>query len=94
MKGIKTGGRQKGSKNKLTNERKAIVERATRSGILPKEYMLKVMRNPKVDAKRRDAMAVSAAPYCHAKYQTVELTGQGGNAVQVEGEIKISVEFV
>ncbi|MGD0532935.1 MAG: hypothetical protein ABSA62_11890 [Methyloceanibacter sp.] len=56
--------------------------------------MLKVMRNPKVDAKRRDAMAVSAAPYRHAKYQTVELTGQGGKPIQTEGEMKISVEFV
>ncbi|MGO8840777.1 MAG: hypothetical protein ACLQF1_06500 [Methyloceanibacter sp.] len=38
--------------------------------------------------------AQGAAPYCHARYQTVELTGQGGSAVAVEGEFKISVEFV
>lgn len=33
----------------------------------PLDYMLDVMRDPEVDAGRRDRMAVAAAPYLHAK---------------------------
>ena len=33
----------------------------------PLEYMQMVMCNPKVDKRRRDYMAVAAAPYLHAK---------------------------
>ena len=62
--GRKTGGRQKGSRNRATEEARAA---AHATGILPLDYMLMVMRNPKADNKRREAMAVAAAPYLHSK---------------------------
>jgi hypothetical protein len=67
--GRKTGGRQKGARNRATEEARAA---AKATGILPLDYMLMVMRDPKADHKRRDAMAAAAAPYLHAKLCSVE----------------------
>ena len=69
--GRKTGGRQKGARNRATAEARAAAEE---SGIMPLDYMLSVMRDANTDAKRRDAMAMAAAPYLHAKLSPVETT--------------------
>lgn len=58
--GRKTGGRQKGARNRATAEARAAAEA---TGTLPLDYMLAVMRDSAADAKRRDAMAIAAAPY-------------------------------
>ena len=62
--GWRGGGRKKGIPNK-TN--KAVREKAAATGILPLEYMLKIMRNEKAPVERRDEMAKAAAPYLHSK---------------------------
>ena len=67
--GRKTGGRQKGARNRATAEARAA---ADATGILPLDYMLSVMRDANADAKRRDAMAMAAAPYLHPKVSPVE----------------------
>jgi hypothetical protein len=67
--GRKTGGRNKGTRNRATEEARAA---AKATGALPLDYMLGVMRDPKADHKRRDAMAVAAAPYLHPKLSPVE----------------------
>jgi hypothetical protein len=67
--GRKTGGRQKGARNRATAEARAAAE-ATE--ILPLDYMLSVMRYANAGPKRRDAMAMAAAPYLHPKLSTVE----------------------
>jgi hypothetical protein len=67
--GRKTGGRQKGTRNRATAEARAAAEA---SGTLPLDYMLAVMHDPAADPKRRDAMAMAAAPYLHPKLSTVE----------------------
>jgi hypothetical protein len=67
--GRKTGGRQKGARNRATAEARAAAEA---KGILPLDYMLSVMRDANTDAKRRDAMAMAAAPYLHPKVSPVE----------------------
>ena len=67
--GRKTGGRQKGTLNRATAEARAAAEA---TGILPLAYMLSVMRDSTADAKRRDAMAMAAAPYLHPKVSPVE----------------------
>lgn len=41
-------------------------------GPVPLDYMLSVMRDPNVDAHRRDRMAIAAAPFVHRKQ------GEGG----------------
>ena len=67
--GRKTGGRQKGSRNRATEEARAAA-RAT--GVLPLDYMLSVMRDPDAVQKRREAMAMAAAPYLHSKLSAIE----------------------
>ncbi len=67
--GRKTGGRQKGTRNRATAEARAA---AQATGILPLDYMLSVMRDPAADQKRRDTMAIAAAPYLHSKLSTVD----------------------
>ena len=67
--GRKTGGRQKGARNRATTEARAA---AAATGILPLDYMLEIMRETNADPKRRDAMATAAAPYLHPKLSAVE----------------------
>jgi hypothetical protein len=40
---------------------------AQRPDETPVDYMLRVMRDPKADKKRRDTMAKSATPFIHAR---------------------------
>jgi len=44
-----------------------ILTEAQRVGLTPLEYMLAVIRDPAIDAGRRDRLAIAAAPYCHAR---------------------------
>jgi hypothetical protein len=74
MKGEKTGGRRKGSKNKIKPPEDVIrkveaeaVANCIATGETPLAYMLRVMRDPTVEDPRRDETARAAAPYVHAK---------------------------
>jgi hypothetical protein len=67
--GFKTGGRKKGSVNKVTSEMKVAI---AASGETPLEYMLRVMRDTKADTRRRDDMAKAAAPYIHPRLASIE----------------------
>ena len=79
--GKRTGaGRPKGAVNKATAEARAAVEE---SGQTPLQYMVSVMRDPKADARRRDAMAAAAAPYVHHRLSSTEYSGPGSGPVQV-----------
>jgi len=76
--GFKTGGRQKGTPNKLTSDtRRAIAE----SGESPLEYMIRVMRDKTVEPSRRDAMARTAAPYLHPRLSAVDLSSKDSSPV-------------
>jgi hypothetical protein len=44
-----------------------IIEEAAQESLEPLAYMLKVMNDSSIDARRRDTMASLAAPYCHKK---------------------------
>jgi hypothetical protein len=59
-------GRKRGSLTKRTRE---VARAVAKTGITPLEYMLKVMRNPRADADRRDRMAAAAAPFMHPRLQ-------------------------
>ncbi|MBZ9922228.1 hypothetical protein LB579_31610 [Mesorhizobium sp. BR1-1-7] len=52
--------------------------------------MLKVMRNPKADASRRDDMAKAAAPYVHPKLASMQHTGRDGGPIQTVDLSKLS----
>ena len=69
--GCKTGGRQKGTPNKLTRE----VRERMMQGETPLDYMIRVMRDEDADMARRDWAAQAAAPYLHARLASVEQKG-------------------
>jgi hypothetical protein len=73
-------GRPKGS---LTRVSAAQREAAAQGGETPLDYMLRVMRDDMADSNRRDDMAKAAGPYVHAKLAAVEVTGKGGEPLQV-----------
>lgn len=82
-KGVKTGGRQKGSKNKATVEKEAgqaeVVAKAAAAGITPLEVMLGAMRDAWPHDKDAAArFAKDAAPYMHPRLAAVEHTGKDG----------------
>lgn len=53
-KGVKTGGRQKGSRNKSTVAQLALVEQSTTEGVTPLDVMLRTMRHLWRDAEAID----------------------------------------
>lgn len=63
-------GRKVGAASRRTRE---VANKAAQEGLTPLEYMTAVMTDPTADQKRRDAMAVAAAPYMHARLQAVSL---------------------
>ena len=88
--GHKTGGRQKGAPNRASAEARAAAEA---TGILPLNYMLAVMRDEKAEPKRRDAMAMAAAPYLHPKVSPVEAKSSESKTPNAE-KSGIEVRFV
>lgn len=76
--GERRGGRKKGTPNKSTVAR---AEELAAGGELPRDYMLRVMRDPSVDHSRRDDMAKSVAPYVHARLQATTLEGKDGGPI-------------
>lgn len=79
-KGKKTGGRRKGVPNRSTLERQAAMEA---SGLLPLDYMLSVLRDPKQDYDVRLEAAKSAAPYVHPRLANIELSGNKDKPLEV-----------
>ncbi len=83
-------GRQGGKRPGAGRPRGAVSKRSTeiaaalaKKGITPLEYMLKVMRDPRADAARRDDMAKAAASYMHPRLNAIQHTGKDGEPIQV-----------
>ena len=74
----KTGGRKKGTVNKVTAQRAAQI---AASGLTPLEYMLKILRSKRSNDDDRKWAAERAAPYCHHRLSATELTGKDGGSV-------------
>jgi hypothetical protein len=74
------GGRTKGTPNRATAAKAAEI---AASGQTPLDYMIQVMRDPTVDAGRRDEMARAAAPYVHPKLAATEHKANLGSPIQV-----------
>lgn len=84
-------GRKKGSGTAKAAKAEAR-EKAALEGILPVEYMLRVMRDARVPKNRRDAMAIAAAPYLHSKLSSVELKNKKGEALRMVSETMTAKE--
>ena len=78
--GERRGGRKKGTPNKRAAARKLAIEKA---GVTPLDYMLGVMGNEKNPSLMRLDAAKSAAPYVHARLQSVTLGGDPDNPVDL-----------
>jgi hypothetical protein len=80
----KTGGRQRGTPNRVKRPSKnrakraqsavnAAVDAAIAANETPLAYMLRIIRDPAADERRRDMMAVAAAPYLHPKLMAAQV---------------------
>lgn len=68
-------GRRAGIPNKKTAEKIAALEK---SGLMPLDYLLSVMRDTANTQDVRLYAAKNAAPYCHPKLAQIEHTGKNG----------------
>jgi len=71
-------GRPRGAICKST---RAILEAAAAGGEMPLEYMLRIMRDPREPAARRDEMSKAAAPFLHPKMQATAPSLDDGSPV-------------
>ena len=73
--GRKTGGRKKGTPNKIKRPRKAqaaLTDRLAAGGITPLEYMLNILRDDTAEPLQRSWAAEKAAPYCHSRLAPID----------------------
>jgi hypothetical protein len=70
--GQKTGGRQKGARNKTAAINRAMVL----EGLMPIDFMLALLRNEDAPLDDRKWAANAAAPYVHAKLSSVEMKAE------------------
>jgi len=68
-------GRKRGIRNRRTRE---LLEHVEAGGVLPLDYLLQTMRNPKMPRAMRFEAAKIAAPYCHPRLQAIEHSGKAG----------------
>ena len=85
--GERRGGRQKGTPNKKTAFRNAVIAaRSANENLTPLDVMLAVMRDPQVSLADRVKMALKALPRLHRKPKA----GQSGNAIAAQLRCKAS----
>jgi hypothetical protein len=60
-------------------------------GMMPLDYLLGIMRDEDQDARWRLDAAKAAAPYCHARLSSTELSGPNGSAVEVQTTQKLDI---
>lgn len=72
--GKRTGaGRPNGAKTKRTSE---VAKAAAKEGITPLEFMLEMLRKPDATIEEKRWAAEKAAPYIHARLNSVNLSGR------------------
>src|SRR5215472_6672845 len=79
------GGKRRGAgrpRGAISKSTRAILEAAAAGGEMPVEYMLRIMRDPREPAARRDEMAKAAAPYLHPRMQPTAPSTDGGLPVR------------
>lgn len=75
-------GRKPGALNKATA---AAREKAEAEGIMPLDFMLKIMRDEDATRAERMDMAKAAAPYVHARLSSIEAKVEADVSARVEG---------
>lgn len=79
-------GRPKGSRNKRTVE---VIEAVKSTGMTPLEYLTSVYQDVSRDEAKRIDAAKAAAPYVHAKLNSVELSGNPDNPIEMVNRIEL-----
>ena len=79
MRGMKTGGRRKGTPNKLTA---AVAERLAALGCDPISGMARLAMDPSTPVEVRARMYSELAQYVAPKRRAVEHTGADGGAIE------------
>jgi hypothetical protein len=59
--------------------------------MMPLDYLLGIMRDEDQNARSRLDAARAAAPYCHARLSSTELSGPNGGVVEVQTTRKLDI---
>jgi hypothetical protein len=59
--------------------------------MMPLDYLLGIMRDEDQDARSRLDAAKAAAPYCHARLSSTQLSGPNGGAIEVQTTRKLDI---
>jgi hypothetical protein len=81
-------GRPKNAANKFSEAARA---KAAAKGITPLEYFLSVLRNEELDRAERMDAGKAAAPYMHARLESVKHSGDAENPIQTVTRIERQV---
>ena len=81
-------GRRSGSPNRITAEYREAV---AKSGLLPLDYMLSVLRDENATEESRRWAASQAAPYLHPKLAAIEHTGKDGGPIETTTQTDFDV---
>jgi hypothetical protein len=79
-------GRPKGGANRINDEAR---RQALAGGQSPLEFLMSVMRDDELPLERRVDAAKAAAPFIHAKLQSLQHSGPDGGPMQVETQAKV-----
>ena len=74
-------GRKPGSVSRIDEEAR---RRAAEGEIMPLDYLLSIMRDDTRDDHARLDAAKAAAPYCHARLASTELSGPKGGPIETK----------
>jgi hypothetical protein len=90
MRGGKREGasRKRGSVARIDAEAR---EKALNSGETPLDFLLSAMRDENRDFRVRLDAAKAAAPYCHARLSSTELSGPSGEPLEVKTTSKLDI---
>jgi hypothetical protein len=81
-------GRKPGSVTRIDAEAR---QRAAAGGMMPLDYLLAIMRDESEHKRERLDAAKAAAPYCHARLTSTELSGPSGEPVLVRTTNKLDI---
>jgi hypothetical protein len=84
-------GRKPGSVSRIDAEAR---QRAAAGGMMPLDYLLSIMRDENENKRERIDAAKAAAPYCHARLASTELSGPSGEPVEVEYTSKLDISVL
>jgi hypothetical protein len=59
--------------------------------MMPLDYLLGIIRDKDQDGRSRLDAAKAAAPYCHARLSSTELSGPNGSAVNLRTTRKLDI---